>query len=73
MSEKQEGKYTKIIQYASTAMSLFYMAMGAMLLFTKIFNIAESNKLILGIALIGYGIYRLYRIINKIKSDKIQS
>jgi hypothetical protein len=45
--------------------------MGLMLIFTNLFNLDETNKIILGIALIGYAIYRFYRIINKSQSDKI--
>jgi hypothetical protein len=72
VESKPENKYAKIILYTSMAMSAFYLVMGAMLIFTNIFNIYATNKLILGGALICYGIFRFYRIITKYKSEKTE-
>ncbi len=66
-NRKEPGQNTGLYIF-ECAMSLLYLCMSYILLFTRIFEDAVSDKnirLVLGILLGVYGIFRIYRAVRK--------
>ncbi len=64
--EERENKVGNIVKYFGAIMGLFYLVLGASILFDKV-PLIVSNwvKYTLGIAMFLYGIFRLVRIAKK--------
>jgi uncharacterized membrane protein HdeD (DUF308 family) len=66
--EKRENKVGNIVKYFGAIMGLFYLVLGISILLNKVpLFVNELVKYTLGIAMVLYGIFRLFRII---KSNK---
>ncbi len=66
-------KNTGFLSIFESVMALLYLAISYMLLFTTLFDNAVSDKnvrLLLGILLGVYGIFRVFRAIRKYKNNK---
>jgi len=74
-NKKESGQNTGLYIFESI-MALLYLAISFLLLFTKLFDDAISIKtirLLLGILLGFYGIFRVYRAIGKFHDRKRSS
>lgn len=64
--EKRENKVGNIVKYFGAIMGLFYLVLGTSILLNKVpLLVNEIVKYTLGISMILYGIFRLYRILKK--------
>ena len=66
-------KNTGLLSIFESVMALLYLAISFMLLFTTLFDNAISSgntRLLLGILLGVYGIFRVFRAIKKYKGNK---
>jgi hypothetical protein len=56
-----------ILKYLGLGMALIYIVAGVTILFRpqKLFNIPEAYVVPIGIALLGYGLFRSYRLYQK--------
>lgn len=61
--EQRENKVGNIVKYFGAIMGLFYLVLGTSILLNKVpLLVNEWVKYTLGIAMILYGIFRLFRI-----------
>ena len=61
--EKRENKVGNIVQYFGAIMGLFYLVLGVSILLNKVpLLVNEIVKYSLGIAMVLYGFFRLFRI-----------
>ena len=51
-------------------MAVLYCVMGYVFLATELFNVNEKVRMPLGILLSLYGLFRLYRVVKKLKTAK---
>jgi len=66
-NKKKESGQSTVLYIFESIMSVFYLAISFILLFTGLFEgaIPKSIRLLLGILLGFYGIFRVYRAIRK--------
>ncbi|MDR1591414.1 MAG: hypothetical protein LBS16_00805 [Prevotellaceae bacterium] len=50
----------------SALMVFIYLAMGILLVFTQLFDIAFTFRVILGVVFVAYGIFRAYRLFRQL-------
>ncbi len=63
---KRENNVGNIVSYFGAIMGLFYLVLGTTILLNKIpLFVNEKVKITLGITMVLYGFFRLYRIIKK--------
>ncbi len=70
--QKNNGQNISLYIFECT-MSVFYLLMSYILIFTIYFNDiipGKNTRMILGIVLGIYGIFRVYRAVRKYKEDK---
>lgn len=61
--EKRETKVGNIVQYFGAIMGLFYLVLGTAILLNKVpLFVSNWVKYTLGIAMVLYGFFRLFRI-----------
>lgn len=61
--EERENKVGNIVKYFGAIMGLFYLVLGASILFNLVpLQVTDWVKYVLAIALTLYGIFRLFRI-----------
>lgn len=61
--EKRENKVGNIVKYFGAIMGLFYLVLGTSILLNKVpLLVNEIVKYTLGIAMVLYGLFRLFRI-----------
>jgi|GEM_PF-1613695 hypothetical protein len=63
------GGPSRILMFVGGMMSLFYVLFGIVMFLGRfnIFNLDISNQRLLGGAIVGYGIFRLYLFIQRFK------
>jgi hypothetical protein len=66
--EKRENKVGNIVQYFGAIMGLFYLVLGVSIILNKVpLLVNEFVKYTLGIAMVLYGFFRLFRIWKKFR------
>ena len=71
LREQRENKVGNIVKYFGAIMGLFYLVLGTSILLDKIPLVVSSLvKYTLGIAMVLYGIFRLFRIIKERSSEQ---
>lgn len=63
LKEKREHKVGNIVKYFGGIMGLFYTVLGSGIIFNKVpLMVGTEVKYILGLAMLLYGLFRIYRI-----------
>jgi hypothetical protein len=64
--------FSDIMKYAGVGIALLYMIVGILLLLGsgKFFQVPEPYRLPIGLALLGYGLFRGYRLFKKYNRKK---
>ncbi|MCF8429389.1 MAG: C4-dicarboxylate ABC transporter [Bacteroidia bacterium] len=62
--EKRAYKIGNIVKYFGAIMGLFYLVLGTSILLNKVpLSVNEIVKYTLGVAMVLYGVFRLFRIL----------
>jgi len=71
--EQRETKVGNIVRYFGVIMGIFYLVLGTSILINKVpLFVSNWVKYTLGIAMVVYGMFRLFRIYKVINSEKNQ-